>query len=107
MSKLFDGETGVEIATSPDAMLQDGKEPGYRRVDECPPPRDGTWFLLRGRNAANVPMIPVVVAWCSFRRGDAVAFRDSASLRDMGHLLMDVPHGSSADWCPLPAETSE
>lgn len=64
-------------------------------------PKDGTWILIRGRNAIDVPMIPVVCAWQ--RRDGTFAWRDSASLHDMSHLVDDVPHGSTADWMPLPS----
>lgn len=74
----------------------------YFRVDKHPPPTDGTWFLLRGRNSANQPMIPVVVSWCQGLSGsEDLAFRDSAHLSDMSRLIFDVPSGSSADWRPL------
>jgi hypothetical protein len=66
----------------------------YQSIDSAP--KDGTWILIRGRNAADYPMVPVVCAW---RDG---AWRDSASLRDMTHLIVDVPVDSSADWAPLP-----
>lgn len=66
-------------------------------------PKDGTWFLLRARNSANRPMIPVVCAW---HRGTSLtgglAWRDSASLRDMTSLVADVPPDGAADWAPLP-----
>ena len=61
-------------------------------------PRDGTWILLRGRNAVDAPMIPVVARWRDGR------WSDSASGRDMGHLVADIPRDSEgADWveCPL------
>lgn len=64
-------------------------------------PRDGSWFLLRGRNSADRPMVPVVVSW---RHGEgsrdaAIAFRDSGTLRDCSFLLS----GENADWRPLEA----
>jgi hypothetical protein len=64
-------------------------------------PTDGTWILIRGRNSANRPMIPVVCAWRRGERGD-FAWRDSASLRDMTRLIADVPADGAADWHPLP-----
>lgn len=71
-------------------------------------PKDGTWLLLRGRNAAGYPMIPVVCRWSSGQTGsDGYAWRDSASGRNMNHLVADVPHGCSADWHPLPPEIDQ
>lgn len=69
-------------------------------------PRDGTWFLLRGRNSVNRPMVPVVCAWTTDHKGSLLAYRDSASLKDMTSLVADVPAGSSADWHPLPPLTA-
>jgi hypothetical protein len=66
-------------------------------------PKDGTWILIRGRNSANHPMIPVVCAWRHGEGGAGFAWRDSASLRDMGHLISDVPADGAADWAPLPS----
>lgn len=68
-------------------------------------PRDGTWILIRGRNAADRPMIPVVCAWragMGLTADDRVTWRDSAGFRDMWPLVADVPAGSSAEWMPLP-----
>lgn len=73
-------------------------------------PRDGTWILIRGRNAAGHPMTPVVCAWKAKPfgyHGAELGWRDSASLRDMNHLITDVPPGHSADWAPLPTGTHE
>ncbi len=62
-------------------------------------PKDGTWILLRGRNAAGFPMIPVVCSWS--RGGNMVtdvAWRDSGSGRDVGFLADDP----NADWMISP-----
>jgi hypothetical protein len=65
-------------------------------------PKDGTWILVRGRNSANYPMVPVVCAWRQGADGaGGIAWRDSASLRDMTHLIADVPPDGAADWRPL------
>ena len=66
-------------------------------------PKDGTWILLRGRNSAGYPMIPVVCRWSrSVHGSEPITWRDSASDRDMHLLVADVPAGSSADWMPAP-----
>jgi hypothetical protein len=68
-------------------------------------PKDGTWILIRGRNAVGHPMIPVVCAWGG--AGSVArepAWRDSATGSDMGNLISDVPPGAAADWMPLPAQ---
>lgn len=65
-------------------------------------PKDGTWVLLRGRNAAGYPMVPVVVSWAALHSGQTQCWRDSASGRDMTNLISDVPPGAEADWTWLP-----
>lgn len=82
---------GVELAL---------EQPIWRPMEEAP--LDGTWILLRGRNAANHPMIPVVCSWRSASIVSPLAWRDSASLRDMQHLISDVPPDGAADWASLP-----
>lgn len=71
----------------------------YTPIAQTTPPDDGTWILLRGRNAVGVPMVPVVAAW---RRGEGratePAWRDSANLKDVSYLVAD----EGADWAPLP-----
>lgn len=75
----------------------------YQPVDAVPPPKDGTWFLLRGRNSAGQPMIPVVASWAfGVSGGSEKTWRDSASLRNVSFLIIDVPPGVSADWASLP-----
>lgn len=60
-------------------------------------PQDGTWILLRGRNAVGVPMVPVVAAWCP-PASKHIGWADSGSLRAVDHLAADV----GADWCAIP-----
>lgn len=71
----------------------------YRPIATEPPPKDGTWVLLRGRNAAGRPMIPVVASW---RKGEGtgyeVAWRDSGTLKIVNELASD----EGADWAQLP-----
>lgn len=78
-------------------MTEENEAMEWQPIDTAP--KDGTWFLLRGRNSVGAPMIPVVCAW---RSEGGYAWRDSASLRDMTHLVIDVPVGDSADWHALP-----
>ena len=69
-------------------------------------PRDGTWILLRGRNGAGLPMIPVVAAWrVGEGTGDALrrTWRDSASLKDVSTLTKE-DGGAQPDWAQLPSE---
>lgn len=67
-------------------------------------PKDGTWILLRGRNAVDHPMVPVVVAWNPpGSRASGVGWRDSGSFRDCDSLAGTV----GADWAPLPGTTIE
>lgn len=69
-------------------------------------PKDGTWILLRGRNGAGRPMVPVVAAWrVGEGSGDAlrVTWRDSASLRDVSSLLKE-DGGALPDWAVLPTQ---
>jgi len=83
--------------------MSKNSEASWQSIETAP--KDGTWILLRGRNSADYPMIPVVCAW---RRGEdgRMAWRDSAGLRDMNVLIADVPAGSAADWHPLPEHSS-
>lgn len=62
-------------------------------------PKDGTWILLRGRNAAGRPMTPVVAAWTSVFPG-GIGWRDSACGRSVDYLAVD----DGADWHPLPPQ---
>lgn len=67
----------------------------WQSVDTAP--RDGTWILLRGRNAVDRPMIPVVIAWCP-PGATYHGWSDSGSLRNMDSLAASP----GADWHPLP-----
>lgn len=60
-------------------------------------PTDGTWILLRGRNAVGQPIIPVVAA-CNPPGTPRFGWVDSASFKSMDALAL---YGE-ADWCPLP-----
>lgn len=69
---------------------------GWRDMSSAP--KDGTWILLRGRNAIGRLMIPVVAAWMpvgSRHQGWA----DSGSFKPVDNLANDV----GADWMPLPS----
>ena len=69
-------------------------------------PKDGTWILLRGRNAVGAPMIPVVAAWRLGGDGK-YAWRDSAKLSDVsarasrstGSLVKPLPMCQSRPAC--------
>jgi hypothetical protein len=63
-------------------------------------PRDGTWLLLRGRNMANEPMIPVVVAWKP-PGSPSTGWWDSGSFKNCDSLAT-----GDADWHPLPDESA-
>ena len=93
-----DGKAAVERCWSIWCQKAGLVPPGWQPSDTAP--MDGTWVLLRGRNGANFPMIPVVCAYV--RREGRMAWRDSASMKNMNDLISDVPQGSSADWHPLP-----
>lgn len=58
-------------------------------------PRDGTWILLRGRNSAGQPMIPVVAAWMPAGARHQ-GWADSGSFKPVDDLA------AGADWQPLP-----
>ena len=96
------------LRMTPTAWNTRKSDDGWRTMESAP--KDGTWILIRGRNAANKPMIPVVCAWRSgmgLTGDDRVTWRDSAGFRDMWALVADVPTGSSADWRPLPSPPKE
>lgn len=78
---------------------------GWQPIETAP--KDGTWILLRGRNAVGIPMIPVVVAWNPVGLPARNRWVDSASGFDMTLLAVDVPPGHSADWHPLPTEKDQ
>lgn len=62
-------------------------------------PRDGTWILLRGRNMAGQPMVPVVAAFKpvgAAHHGDS--WVDSRGFENCDSLAAD----QGADWHPLP-----
>lgn len=63
-------------------------------------PKDGTWILLRGRNAVGAPMIPVVAAWRPGGDGK-YAWRDSAKLSDVG-FLETTTSDEPVEWRHLP-----
>lgn len=70
----------------------------YQPIKDAP--RDGTWILLRARNSAYLPMVPIVASW---RVGEgraikSLAWRESLTLRDVSYLAND----RGADWAPLP-----
>lgn len=71
-------------------------EAGMGWQDISSAPKDGAWFLARGYNSADRPMIPMVVSW---HHGVGVSgdrtWRDSASLRDVS--------GNIAEWMSLPS----
>lgn len=61
-------------------------------------PKNGTWLLLRGRNAVGHPMIPVVAAWMpSGARHQG--WVDSGSFKPVDDLAV-----VGSDWHPLPSE---
>lgn len=76
-----------------------GEGAGWRDIATAP--KNGEWILLRGRNAAGFPMIPVVCSWARHPEG-YMCWLDAASHRDLTVLVADVPPGTSADWHPLP-----
>lgn len=62
-------------------------------------PKDGTWILLRGRNMAGQPMVPVVAAFKpvgAAHHGDS--WVDSRGFENCDSLAAD----QGADWHPLP-----
>lgn len=67
----------------------------WKPISEAP--KDGTWILLRGRNMAGHPMVPVVAAWRSTSTQD-FAWIDSRAFHSCNSLAADP----GADWHPLP-----
>lgn len=105
-TEVAKGVTHRTIASSTDALaaaIQAYEKGLWRDVETDPPPQDGTWVLIRGRNSVGRPMVPVVCRWSKGVAGDGpAAWRDSAHDRLMSSLIADVPPGHSADWRPLP-----
>lgn len=60
-------------------------------------PMDGTWILLRGRNAVWHPMIPVVAAFCPPGCNKGPGWFDGVAFARVDVLAVE--------WHPLPAST--
>lgn len=70
-------------------------ETAYKPIETAP--KNRTWILLRGRNAAGHLMVPVVAAWMP-DGAKHQGWCDSGSFKPVDHLAEDA----GADWAPLP-----
>ena len=80
----------------------EGFEMDWQSSDSAP--KDGTWILIRGRNAVGQPMIPIAAAWVTGGLVDApdkhIAWRSGETGRDLGSYMSD-----GWDWMPIVGES--
>lgn len=77
----------VTLAVLDDMDNERSQSAGWRTMESAP--KDKTWILLRGRNAANRPMVPVVAAWRPFGASSDCGWVDSGSFKPVDNLAIE------------------